>query len=86
MKVIALIVSGGEGKRFDKKLPKQFFKINKISILEQSVKKFINSNLFDKIVVVCNGCHINGEALVQGMLRQHCSSLCAQGPLLQSNY
>ena len=54
MKVIALIVSGGEGKRFDKKLPKQFFKINKMTILEQSVKKFINSNLFDKIVVVCN--------------------------------
>ena len=54
MKVIALIVSGGEGKRFDKKLPKQFFKINKKSILEQCVKKFIESNLFYKIVVVCN--------------------------------
>ena len=54
MKVIALIVSGGEGKRFDKKLPKQFFKINKKSILEQSVKKFIDSNLFYKVVVVCN--------------------------------
>ena len=52
MKVIALIVSGGEGKRFDKKLPKQFFKINKKSILEQSVKKFIDSNLFYKVVVV----------------------------------
>ena len=54
MKIIALIVSGGEGKRFDKKLPKQFFKINKKSILEQSVKKFIDSNLFYKVVVVCN--------------------------------
>ncbi len=54
MKVIALIVSGGEGKRFDKNLPKQFFTINNKSILEQSVKKFVDSNLFDKIVVVCN--------------------------------
>ena len=54
MKVIALIVSGGEGKRFDKKLPKQFFKIGSKSILEQCVKKFVDSNLFYKIVVVCN--------------------------------
>ena len=59
MKVIALIVSGGEGKRFDKKLPKQFFKINKKSILEQSVKKFVDSNLFFKVVVVCNKNFIN---------------------------
>ena len=54
MKVIALIVSGGEGKRFDKNLPKQFFKIHNKSILEHCVKKFIDSNLFYKIVVVCN--------------------------------
>ena len=54
MKVIALIVSGGEGKRFDKKLPKQFFKINNKSILEQCVKKFVETNLFYKVVVVCN--------------------------------
>ena len=54
MKVIALIVSGGEGKRFDKKLPKQFFRINNESILELCVKKFIETNLFYKVVVVCN--------------------------------
>ena len=54
MRVIALIVSGGEGKRFDKNLPKQFFIINSKSILEQCVKKFVDSNLFYKIVVVCN--------------------------------
>jgi len=54
VKVIALIVSGGEGKRFDKYLPKQFFKINSKSILEQCVKKFVDSSLFYKIVVVCN--------------------------------
>ena len=54
MKVIALIVSGGEGKRFDKNFPKQFFKVNSKTILEQCVKKFVDSNLFYKIVVVCN--------------------------------
>jgi 2-C-methyl-D-erythritol 4-phosphate cytidylyltransferase len=54
VKVIALIVSGGEGKRFDKDFPKQFFKVNSKTILEQCVKKFVDSNLFYKIVVVCN--------------------------------
>ena len=54
MKIIALIVSGGEGKRFDKKLPKQFFKINEKSILEISVENFSNSCLFDKVIVVSN--------------------------------
>ena len=52
-KNIALILSGGEGKRFDKKKPKQFFKINGQSILEITVKKFINSNYFDTVIIVC---------------------------------
>ena len=52
-KNIALILSGGEGKRFDKKKPKQFFKINGQSILEITVKKFINSNYFDNVIIVC---------------------------------
>ena len=54
VKVIALIVSGGEGKRFDRNVPKQFFRINSKSILEQCVKKFVDCSLFYKIVVVCN--------------------------------
>ena len=41
MKIIALIVSGGEGKRFDKNLPKQFFSINGKSMLEIKCKKFL---------------------------------------------
>ncbi len=52
-KNIALILSGGEGKRFDKSKPKQFFKINDQTILEITVEKFIKSNLFDNIIVVC---------------------------------
>ncbi len=53
-KNIALILSGGEGKRFDKNIPKQFFKLNKSSILEITVKKFLKSKLFQKIIVVGN--------------------------------
>ena len=44
-KNIALILSGGEGKRFDKSKPKQFFKINDQTILEITVEKFIKSSL-----------------------------------------
>ena len=49
---LAIILSGGLGRRFDRKLPKQFFKINDKYILEISVEKFIQSNLFTKIIVV----------------------------------
>ena len=52
-KNIALILSGGEGKRFDKKKPKQFFTINNKSILEITVKKFIDSKLFENVIIVC---------------------------------
>ena len=52
-KNIALILSGGEGKRFDKSKPKQFFKINNQTILEITVEKFIKSSLFNNVIVVC---------------------------------
>ena len=51
-KNIALILSGGEGKRFDKSKPKQFFKINDQTILEITVEKFIKSSLFNNVIVV----------------------------------
>ncbi|MFL2679150.1 MAG: bifunctional 2-C-methyl-D-erythritol 4-phosphate cytidylyltransferase/2-C-methyl-D-erythritol 2,4-cyclodiphosphate synthase [Alphaproteobacteria bacterium] len=54
MKNIALILSGGEGKRFDKKNPKQLFEINGRSILEITVSKFVGSKLFEQIVIVSN--------------------------------
>ena len=54
MKNIALILSGGEGKRFDKKNPKQLFEINGRPILEITVSKFIQSKLFEKIIIVSN--------------------------------
>ncbi len=49
---LAIILSGGEGKRFDSKIPKQFFIINKQSILEISVKKLISSGFFKKLIIV----------------------------------
>ena len=49
---LAIILSGGTGKRFDTSKPKQFYKLNKKTIIEISVEKFVNSNLFNYIIVV----------------------------------
>ena len=49
---LAIILSGGTGKRFDISKPKQFYKLNKKTIIEISVEKFLSSNLFDYIIVV----------------------------------
>lgn len=49
---LAIILSGGTGKRFDISKPKQFYKLNKKTIIEICVEKFVNSNLFDYIIIV----------------------------------
>tara|TARA_B100000029_G_C17459669_1_gene918035 strand:- start:103 stop:1263 length:1161 start_codon:yes stop_codon:yes gene_type:complete len=51
---IAIILSGGEGKRFDSKLPKQFFNIYGITVLELTLQKFLEIELFSEIILVCN--------------------------------
>ncbi len=50
-KNIAIILSGGIGKRFNGKLPKQNYKINNKSILELSLLKFLKKD-FHKIIIV----------------------------------
>ena len=49
---LAIILSGGTGKRFDISKPKQFYKLNKKTIIETTVEKFVNSNFFNHIIVV----------------------------------
>ena len=49
---LAIILSGGTGKRFDISKPKQFYKLNKKTIIETTVEKFVNSNYFNNIIVV----------------------------------
>ena len=49
---LAIILSGGTGARFDKSKPKQFYKLNKKTIIETTVEKFVNSNFFNYIIVV----------------------------------
>ena len=49
---LAIILSGGTGTRFDISKPKQFYKLNKKTIIEITVEKFVNSNLFNYIIIV----------------------------------
>ena len=49
MKKVALIVAGGDGKRMNSDIPKQFLQLNKKPILLHTIKKFSH---FDKIILV----------------------------------
>ena len=52
-KNIALVLlCGGIGKRFSKTLPKQFHKINNLTILELNLKTFISFSIFSYITIV----------------------------------
>lgn len=52
MKVIALIVAGGSSLRFGEETPKQYSKIDNITVLEHTIKKFLSSSLIDAIQLV----------------------------------
>ena len=79
---LAIILSGGLGKRFDKKLPKQFFKINNKYILEISVEKFIRSNLFKKIIVVTS---LEFLELTKEVLKKHSVKIVVGGKTRQNS-
>jgi 2-C-methyl-D-erythritol 4-phosphate cytidylyltransferase len=50
--VYAIIVAGGSGLRFSKRIKKQFFKVNNKSILELTIEKFNNIKDIDNIILV----------------------------------
>ena len=49
-----VILAAGKSKRFDKKIPKQFFNYQNKEIIDHSIEKSLNSNLFKKILIVTN--------------------------------
>ena len=49
-----IILAAGLSKRFNSKIPKQYFYYKNKKIFEHSVEKAMNSKLFKKIVLVCN--------------------------------
>ena len=49
-----IILAAGLSKRFNSKIPKQYFYYKNKKIFEHSVEKAMNSKLFKKIILVCN--------------------------------
>ena len=47
----AIIPSAGIGTRFESNVPKQYAKIDGISILERTIKHFLDLEIFEKIIV-----------------------------------
>lgn len=50
--IIGVILAGGGGKRFKGNIPKQFFSLNGKKVIDYSIDCFLESNLFQKIIVV----------------------------------
>lgn len=50
--VLAVIAAAGEGKRFGGNTPKQYIKLNGKTVIESSVKPFIDSEIITKIIIV----------------------------------
>ena len=49
-----VILAAGKSKRFNKKIPKQFYNYKNKEIIDHSIQKSVNSKLFKKILVVTN--------------------------------
>ena len=49
-----VILAAGKSKRFNKKIPKQFFNYRNKEIIDHSIEKSLSSKLFKKILIVSN--------------------------------
>ena len=58
-----VILAGGNGSRFKKKLPKQFMQINGENLIHFFLKR-IDTNNFDIIVIVCKVAYFSGGFLM----------------------
>ena len=58
IKKVAIILAAGKSVRFGNS-DKMLYKIFSENVISLSVKTFLESNLFDKIVVVCNKSNFN---------------------------
>ena len=52
--MIAVIVAGGVGSRFESSVPKQFYKINEKQIIEYAAEPFLEISDIYKIIIVCH--------------------------------
>ena len=54
MTIAALILAGGESKRFNSKIPKQFHKIHNELMINHSIKKLLSIKKISQIILVIN--------------------------------
>lgn len=52
IKISAIITAAGSGSRMASKIPKQFLKINGVSIIERTIRKFFSIDIIDEIIVI----------------------------------
>ncbi len=53
-RITAIIVAGGEGKRFGSDIPKQFVKLNENPVIYYSIRFFESLNIITDIIIVCH--------------------------------
>ena len=57
IKIKAIIVSAGNGKRVGGDLPKQYLKIDGIPILAKTIQRFHEVDIIDEVIVVISQKH-----------------------------
>lgn len=55
---IGLILSSGEGRRFNSSIPKQYCLLNEKEVIEYSIKAMKECTGLDAFIVMCNHCYI----------------------------
>ena len=50
--IYGLILAAGSGKRMGEKIPKQYMKVGEKTIISLTVRRFIESGYFDKLLVL----------------------------------
>lgn len=61
VKIYAIILAGGKGKRSKSKIPKQYLKFSGKTVLEHTLEKFNNNTQVDEIIIVLNKNDITKE-------------------------
>jgi 2-C-methyl-D-erythritol 4-phosphate cytidylyltransferase len=61
----AIIVAAGEGKRFNRAIPKQYLLLNNHPVLYYTVKKFMESKFVNEIILVIAGKYLNKSILTE---------------------
>ena len=87
-----VILAAGKSKRFNKKIPKQFYNYKNKEIIDHSIEKSVNSKLFKKILIVTNNINYfkkkkihNSVKVIKGGKERSDSSLIALKYLKKHN-